>query len=141
MGPSKIAAALLIAVLAGCKKEQPAPPPPPPPAPAAPSIGSLDLGHAIGADKRITTSQDTFGLRDTIYVSIATNGTGDNAKLKAVWTFGADTVRADSQTLNLAGPATSEFHISRPRAWHAGAYRIAVTLNNRPVQTRGFFVR
>lgn len=133
-------AALLVAALAGCKKEQPAPAPPPPPPPAAPSISTLTLGKAIGADKRVAMAKDTFALRDTIYVSIATDGTGDNTKVKAVWTFGAETVRDDSQQLNLAGPAVTEFHISRPRAWPSGAYMVAVSLNDGPAQTKHFVI-
>ncbi len=134
------AAVFAAAVLAGCKKEQ-APPPPPPAAPAAPAIGGLTLGSAIGADKRVTAARDTFGVRDTIYVSVATDGTGTGQKLKAVWTFGAEQVRADSLVLDLAGPAVSEFHISRPRAWPTGAYRVTVTLNDGGAQTRDFVVR
>lgn len=132
------AAALTATVLAGCKKPQPAPPPPPPP--AAPAIGGLTLGKALNADKSVAASLDTFAVRDTIYVSIATTGAGDNQKLKAVWTFGAETVRADSLMLNLAGPAASEFHISRPRPWPTGAYRVTVTLNDAGTMTRDFVV-
>ena len=134
------AVALSAAALAGCKKEA-APPPPVTQTPVAPAVSTLTLGSAIGADKAVTAAKDAFGVRDTIYVSIATVGIGQNVKLKAVWTFGAETVRADSLTLALDGPAVSEFHISRPRAWPAGAYKVAVSLNDGPAQTRDFTVR
>jgi hypothetical protein len=140
MKRSLAAAALAAAVLAGCKKEPP-PPPPMAEAPIAPEVRGLTLGSAIGADKAVMAAKDTFGVRDTIYVSIATDGTGDNVMLKALWTFGADTVRADSLTLNMSGPAVSEFHISRPRAWPKGAYRVSVTLNDGAPQARDFVVR
>jgi hypothetical protein len=140
MKRSMAAAALAAAVLTGCKKEQP-PPPPVAAAPTVPELRGLTLGSAIGADKAVTAAKDAFGVRDTIYVSIATAGVGDNVKLKALWTFGAQTVRADSLTLSLNGPAVSEFHISRPRAWPVGAYRVTVTLNDGGAQTRDFAVR
>jgi hypothetical protein len=140
MKRSLAAAALAAAVLTGCKKE-PAPPPPVVETPIAPAVSSLTLGSAVGADKRVTAAKDTFGVRDVIYVSIATAGAGENVKLKAVWTFGAETVRADSLTLSLTGPAVSEFHISRPRAWPVGAYRVSVTVNDGVAQTRDFAVR
>lgn len=139
MKPLAIVLAAAVA-LAGCKREQPAPPATPPP-PAAPSISGLMLGSAVGADKRVPAPKDAFGVRDTIYVSVATDGTGSNTKVKAVWTFGTETVRADSLMLNLAGPAVTEFHISRPRAWPAGAYQVAVSLNDAAAQTRDFVVR
>jgi hypothetical protein len=135
------ATALAAAVLVGCKKKEAAPPPPVAQAPAPASLRSLTLGSAIGADKSVAAAKDTFRLRDTIYVSVATEGTGDNVKLKAVWTFGTETVRADSQILTLSGPAVSEFHISRPRAWPVGAYRVTVTLNDAGALTRDFTVR
>jgi hypothetical protein len=144
-GKGFIALALAGLSFAGCKKE--APPPPaadttvPPPAPVAPQLTTITLGSAIGADRQIAAVKDTFGLRDTIYVSVATQGSGDNQKLKAVWTFGTETVRADSLMLNFNGPTVSEFHISRPRAWPKGAYRVAVSLNDGPPQTRDFVVR
>jgi len=141
-----MAAALALAVLLGCKKEQPAPPArdttaavPAAPAPAA--LGTITTGKAIGADKNVTAPSDTFGVRDTIYASIATTGSGDNVKLKAVWTFGSSTVRADSQMVNLSGPAVSEFHISRPKAWPKGAYKVTITLNDGQSQQHDFVVK
>jgi len=140
-----MALALAGTLLVACKKAEPPPPPPeaaaPPPPPALPSLGTLTLGSAIGADKRITAVKDTFAVRDTIYASVATTGSADNTKLKAVWTFGAETVRADSLVLNLSGPADSEFHISRPRAWPKGNYQVTITLNDGASMARAFVVR
>lgn len=113
----------------------------PPAAPATPTVGAITLGSAVGADKRVTAPRETFGVRDTIYASVETNGTGTGQKLKAVWTMGTDTVRTDSLMLDLAGPTVSEFHISRPRAWPAGTYLLTVTLNDGATQTRDFTVR
>jgi len=133
------ALAVAIAVLAGCKKqEQPAPPPLPP---AAPALGALTMGRAVSADKRVRTARDTFAVRDTIYVSIPTTGAGENAKLKVVWTFGTDTVRTDSLTLNLPGPTVSQLHLSNSQPWPRGVYRVSVTLNGGTSATRSFVVR
>ena len=110
-------------------------------APATPTLGAVTLGSAIGADKRATAPKETFGVRDTIYASVETNGTGTGQKLKAVWSKGTETVKTDSLMLDLSGPTVSEFHISRPRAWPAGTYRVAVSLNDGPAQTKDFTVR
>ena len=145
MTRSFAAVALAAAVLAGCKKEEPAPPPeaaaPAAPAPAVLAVTGLTLGAAIGPDNRVTVPRDVFNVRDTIYVSVTTDGVGDNVKLKAVWAFGSETVRADSLMLNLAGPTISEFHISRPRAWPVGTYKVTVTLNDAGAQAIDFTVR
>ena len=133
------------ALLVACgKKEEPAPPPPaalPPPAPALPSLSALTLGKAVGADKSITVPADTFAVRDTIYVAVATTGAAQNTKLKAVWMMGSEKVHEDSATVNLSGPAVTEFHITRPRPWPKGAYQVTVTLNDGASMQRSFVVK
>ena len=138
-------ATLGLALLVACgKKEEPAPLPPaalPPAAPALPSLSAITLGKAIGADKRITAAADTFGVRDTIYVSVATTGAAENTKLKALWTMGTEKVLEDSAMVNLSGPAQTEFHLSRPSAWPKGAYQVTITLNDGASMARSFVVR
>ena len=136
---------LMGALLVACgKKEEPAPPPPPalpPPAPALPSLSAITLGKGVGADKRITAAADTFSVRDTIFVSVATTGSAENTKLKAVWMMGTEKVHEDSATVNLSGPAFTEFHINRPKAWPKGAYQVTVTLNDGASMARSFVVK
>ena len=132
-------------LVTACKpKAEPAPeaPPPataPPPAPAAPTLVSIELGKAIQADKRVVNPGTTFGRRDTIYVAVTTNGTMPNAAMTAKWTFqDGQVVDSTTQTVNLAGPATTEFHISKPTAWPAGRYKVEVTLNGAPLGQADF---
>jgi len=136
-------AALVIPLFAACRKDQPAPPPAPPASPAAttPSVTSVQVGKSIGADKRVTSMGTTFAVRDTIYASVATAGSG-TATLVARWTTEDGTeVRTDSQTVTLSGPTVTEFHISRPRAWPAGRYRVEITLNGQPAGRSEFEIR
>ena len=140
---------------AGCKKETPPPPPPPAPAPApapkveapapAPvSVAGITLGKAIGADKKVTSASDTFAKADTIYASVDTTGTG-TATLKAKWTFHKGDKSADvseeTATIAATGPATSEFHISKPSGWPPGDYQVAITLGDKPAGTKKFTVK
>ena len=138
-------AAFAVVLLVACgKKEEPAPPPPaalPPPAPALPSLSALTLGKSVGADKRITAPADTFAVRDTIYVSVATTGAAEKTKLKAVWMMGTEKVKEDSMMVNLSGAADTEFHIARPRAWPKGTYQVTVTLNDGASMQRSFVVK
>ena len=132
-------------LLVACgKKEEAAPPPPaalPPPAPALPSLSAITLGKSVGADMRITAAADTFNVRDTIYVSVATTGAAENNKLKAMWMMGSEKVSTDSVMLNLSGPAQTEFHLSRPKAWPKGVYQVTITLNDGASMARSFVVR
>src|SRR5262245_13881006 len=111
-----IALALPLAGLVACgKKSEPPPPPPttmppPPPTtlPAPVSVGSVTLGTAIGADKKVAAASDTFAAKDTIYASVETAGTG-HAKLRALWSFikGDKTAKVDETTIEFdaSGPA------------------------------------
>ena len=134
-----------VAVVSACKpKPEPAPPAPPPAAapPAAPTLVSIELGKAVQADKRAVNPGTTFGRRDTIYVSVTTNGTMSNATMAAKWTYqDGQVVDSSTQTLNLAGPATTEFHISKASPWPAGKYKVEVTLNGAPLGQTEFEIR
>jgi hypothetical protein len=132
---------------AACKpKSEPAPealpPAAPPPAPAAPTLVSIELGKAIQADKRAVNPGTVFGRRDTIYAAVTTNGTMPNANMTAKWTFqDGQVVDSSTQTVNLAGPATTEFHIAKASAWPAGKYKVEVTLNGNPLGQADFEIK
>ena len=141
--------------LAACgKKEEPAPAPAPAPAPSvepaptpAPAgiaVSSVTVGNAIGADKKVTVAADVFAKTDTIYASVDTTGSG-TAKLDVKWTYrkGADVavVSEDSMTINATGPATNEFHVSKPDGWPAGDYEVEVMLDGKSVGSRKFTVK
>jgi hypothetical protein len=150
-----IGLAAIATVLAGCGKKEEAPPPPatveapapvPAPsttAPAVVTVQSVSLGKAIGPDKKVTAAADTFAKSDTIYAVVDTTGSG-NATLKAKWTYhkGDKTAAVDesSQTINATGPATSEFHVSKPDGWPAGDYQVEITLNDQPAGSKKFTV-
>jgi len=149
-----LTAAAVALAACGKKEEPPAPaaaPAPPPvaapapaPAPAGVTAGMVSLGSAIGADKKVTTATESFAKGDTFYVSVDTSGAG-TADLKAKWTYHKDgqvaVVKEDSQTISPTGPATSEFHVSKPDGWPAGDYQVEVFLGERSVGTKKFAVK
>jgi hypothetical protein len=119
----------------------PAPVPTPAPAPAAVSVASVDLGSAIDANDKITTATTSFTPKDTIYASIATEGTG-TAAFDVKWTYqGGQTVKEDTKTINPTGPANTEFHISKPSGWPAGSYKVDVSLNGQSAASKDFSVK
>lgn len=121
-------AALALAAACGKKEapkaEAPAAPvavPTPPPAPE-PSA-TIELGRAIGSDKRVMAALESFAPRDTIYASIASSNVPADQKLVATWTHeSGHTVKVD--TASAAGQ--TEFHISKKTAWPAGKYKVSV---------------
>lgn len=110
--------------------------------PAAPvTLVSVDLGSAVGPDQKVTTATTTFTPKDTIYASVATDGTG-NATLDAKWTYqDGQTVKDDSKTVAATGPANTTFSISKPDGWPAGNYKVEVSLNGTPAASKDFSVK
>ena len=106
------------------------------------SVSNVELGRGIGPDKRVTTATTSFGPRDTIYVSVATEGSAPQKTISARWTFeDGQVVKADSQTIAPTGPAATEFHISRPSGWPAGKYKVEIAVDGSAAESKEFEVK
>ena len=142
-----LALGLAAAASAGCKKD--APPPAqeeasaPAPAPAAEfSVSSIEVGRGINSDKRIATPVTTFKPRDTIYVSVATEGAAASKTIAARWTFeDGQVVKEGTETIAPTGPAATEFHIAKPSGWPAGKYKVEISVDGAPAGSKDFEVK
>ena len=104
-------------------------------------VASIDIGRSIGADKSIANTTDTFAKTDTIYASVATEGSG-NATLKARWTFeDGQVVDESTQSTAPTGPARTEFHVAKPNGWPAGKYKVEISVNGTPAGTKEFTIK
>lgn len=136
---------IAISLLSACRKsEEPKAAPPAAAAPqaAAPfQVKSIDLGNAVGADKKVSAPTTTFKPADTIYVSVLSEGTAPSVTLAARWSFeDGQLVNESSQTIAPTGPAATEFHIAKPDGLPAGKYKVEVAANGTPAGTREFTV-
>jgi hypothetical protein len=137
-------AILAVAVMAlpACGKKEEAPKPAA--APAGVTVSGMNLGKAIGADKKISAATDVFGKADTFYASIDTTGAG-SATLKAKWTYHRGDkvalVKEDTQTIAPTGPARSEFHVSKSDGWPLGDYQVEVFLGDKSAGVMKFAVK
>jgi hypothetical protein len=104
-------------------------------------VSHVDLGRSVSADKTIASNTDSFKPSDTIYASIATEGSAPTATLKARWTFqDGQVVDESTQTIAPTGDARTEFHISKPDGWPAGKYKLEVLVNGASAATKDFEV-
>jgi hypothetical protein len=143
------AAGLGLAVLgmASCKKKEPPPPPEaaaPAPAPAPPAfaVQGIELGKSIGADKKVTAPSTSFGRRDTIYASVATEGAAPSKTISAKWTFqDGQVVKEQSESIAPTGPAATEFHISKKGPWPVGKYKVEVSVDGASAGSKDFEIK
>ena len=64
----------------------------------------MEIGSAIGADKRVTTPTEAFKPTDTIYASVTTAGSAPRATLTAQFTYeDGQVVNESSQDVAGAG--------------------------------------
>ncbi|MCR4338676.1 MAG: hypothetical protein NUW01_02190 [Gemmatimonadaceae bacterium] len=105
-------------------------------------VTDIQLGNGVGSDKRIVEPTSTFGTRDTIYVSVTTDGAASDARLTATWMYGDQGVsEADEMLTSSGGVNVSEFHISKETPWPTGSYRVDVKLDGQTVGTREFRIQ
>jgi hypothetical protein len=144
------AAGLALATIgtASCKKkEAPAPPaeaaaPAPAPAPTPFSVQGLEVGKSIGADKKVPSPVTTFGRRDTIYVSVATDGAAPSKTISAKWTYqDKQTVKEQTESIAPTGPAATEFHISKAGLWPVGKYKVEIAVDGSPAGSKEFEIK
>jgi hypothetical protein len=115
----------------------------PPATPAATvTVADVDIGKAVGADKKITDKTDEFAPKDQVYASVHTTGTAPSTSITARWTFENGSV-VDERSENVAanGDAYTEFHIAKPTGFPKGKYTLHVLLDGREVQTKDFTVK
>jgi len=104
-------------------------------------VSQIDMGRSLTADKTVNDNTDSFKPNDTIYASIATEGSAPTATLKARWTYqDGQVVNESTQTIAPTGDARTEFHISKPNGWPTGTYKLEVFLNGSSAGTRDFDV-
>ena len=105
-------------------------------------VSDVKLGKTLNADKTIKDNADDFGVRDTIYASVKTEGSATGATLMARWTFqDGQVVEEQTQTINATGDAITEFHIMKATAWPKGNYKLAILLNGTEVETEDFEIK
>jgi hypothetical protein len=106
-------------------------------------VSDIQVGKSVGADMKISNQTADFGVRDTMYVAVITDGAAKDAKLSAKWTFnGKQTVKEDTQTISpTGGTSVTEFHVDKKAAWPKGKYRVEVILNGVSAGTKDLEVK
>lgn len=103
--------------------------PMPEPMSTALRIDGIETGKGVNADKTLSDDAHDFGVRDTIYVSVKTNGTGTGTLAAKLTYKDGQVVEQPSQEITTTGNANHEFHFRKGTAWPKGDYKVEVMLN------------
>ncbi len=106
-------------------------------------VSDIQVGKGVGSDKKVANQTTSFGVRDTMYVAVITEGAAKDAKLTTKWTFNdKQVVKESSQTISPTGGTTAtEFHIDKKSAWPKGKYKEEVMLNGVSAGTKDLEVK
>ena len=151
-GRSRLLTAAVVLGLASlgsaCKKKDapPAGTPPaaeaPAPAAAAVRVTEVQLGTALGADKRVQSPTDSFASKDTIFAAVVTQGNAPAAELTARWTFqDGQLVSETKKSIVPSDQGVTEFSLQKPDGFPAGEYTLAISLDGKPVESKKFRVQ
>jgi hypothetical protein len=113
----------------------------PEPAPAALRVSGVETGKGINADKTVKDDEHDFGVRDTIYISVKTEGAGSGTLASKVTFQDGQTVDESSQSIAPAGDEHHEFHIAKASAWPKGDYKVKISLNGDSVGAKDFTIK
>jgi hypothetical protein len=112
------------------------------PAPSAPlRFRSLEIGKSLTAEKTIAAPTLVFGPRDTVYLSVATEGVsqGNRGGARFIYQTG-QRVFESTQPVMAIGPTRTEFHIWRDAGWPLGRYRVDVFIDSVPAGGQEYVV-
>lgn len=105
-------------------------------------VSDIQVGKGVGSDKKVGNQTTEFGVRDTMYVAVITDGAAKDAKLTSKWTYGTQVVDETTQTISPAGGETAtEFHVTKKSAWPKGKYKVEVSLNGVSAGTKDLEVK
>jgi hypothetical protein len=101
----------------------------------------MNLGKAVYTDNTVSVPGEAFGRKDTVFLSVASDGFDPTVVLRARW-FGPQgiLVQEGTQTLSSAGSKATAFHLDNPSGLALGEYWVEVFVNETPAGKKKFEV-
>jgi len=108
---------------------------------SAVTVKEVEVGSAVGSDKKITDEKSSFRPDETVYVSVETDGTAPQATLTARFNYEGDQlVKEQSATIVPSGAVATEFHVAKPGGFPEGNYQVKILLDGNEVASKDFKV-
>ena len=104
-----------------------------------PKVASVMIGKRIGTGNLITEPTFQFSSRDTVHVSVATEGSGTGT-LTAAWrSQSGEILQKTTEPVRPAGENTA-FSLSQSKGLKPGTYKVVVFLDSDSADTKVFVV-
>jgi hypothetical protein len=104
-----------------------------------PRVSNVMIGRQVGPGNRITEPSFQFGPRDTVHVSVATEGA--SGTLTAAWRNQSGEILQQSSAPVPPAGENAAFHLAQPKGLKAGTYKVIVFLDDDSVDTKVFVVK
>ncbi len=103
-------------------------------------VSNAMIGKRIGPGNRMTEPTFQFAPRDTVYVSVTTEGAGGADRLTAAWRSpGGEILQQSTEPIRPAGENTV-FRLSQPKGLKPGTYKVILFLGGDSMDTKVFAV-
>jgi hypothetical protein len=101
----------------------------------------MNLGKAVYTDNNVTAPTESFGRKDTVFLSVVSDGFDPAVVLRARW-YGPQgiLVQEGSQTISSAGAKATAFHLDNHSGLAVGEYWVEVFVNETPAGKKKFEV-
>lgn len=106
---------------------------------AQPRVSNVMIGRQVGPGNRITDPSFQFAPKDTVHVSVATEGT--TGTLTAAWRFQSGEILQQSSAPVPPAGENAAFHLSQPKGLKSGTYKVVLFLDDDSVDTKVFVVK
>ena len=100
-------------------------------------VTTVQLGRSVNADHSVGSHTTRFAPRDTVYVSVLTEGVGSGT-IQVRWQYEGQVVGEPAK--DVRGAAATEFHLQNAGGFPPGDYTVEAFLNGQSAGTRSFRV-
>ncbi len=103
-------------------------------------VSNVMIGRRIGTGNRMAEPTFQFAPQDTVYVSVATEGTAGPTSLTAAWRSQTGEILQQSTDTLRPGENTA-FQLSQPKGLRPGTYKVVLFLGDDSADAKVFVVK
>jgi hypothetical protein len=103
-------------------------------------VNTIQTGKSLNSDNSVATHAATFNAKDTMYVSVLTDGRGSGT-IVTRWTLGGRVIHEVTKEVSYNDQAATDFRFQSADGFPAGEYTIEVLVDGNSVGTRSVRVQ